>query len=100
MSGDRLLAPAPRTNPMKLVRLARWPAPLALAVCCLLTLRPDTGPGEEKPPPGPAPAPERPAPRVYHNRLTPLKRPGPLLADHPEFVEPVRETTRFEAPAL
>jgi nicotinamidase-related amidase len=39
-------------------------------------------------------------PRSYDNRLTPLVDPQPLLADHPEFVEPVRETRRFEAPAL
>src|SRR3954453_11125424 len=39
-------------------------------------------------------------PRTYDNRLTPLKDPPPLLADHPEFVAPVREVARFEAPAL
>src|SRR3954454_17518012 len=39
-------------------------------------------------------------PRVYENRLTPLRDPKPLLADHPEFVEPVREAARFEAPVL
>jgi hypothetical protein len=38
--------------------------------------------------------------RTYDNRLVPLRDPKPLLADHPEFVEPVRETTRFEAPVL
>ncbi|MFO0845958.1 MAG: isochorismatase family protein [Gemmataceae bacterium] len=38
--------------------------------------------------------------RVYENRLTLLKDPGPLLADHPEFVEPIREATRYEAPTL
>ena len=38
--------------------------------------------------------------RSYENRLTPLVDPQPLLADHPEFVEPVRETRRFEAPPL
>ena len=38
--------------------------------------------------------------RSYDNRLTPLVDPQPLLADHPEFVEPVRDTRRFEAPAL
>src|SRR5438046_3736082 len=38
--------------------------------------------------------------RKYENRLTPLRDPKPLLADHPEFVEPVRETARFEAPVL
>jgi nicotinamidase-related amidase len=83
---------------MNVARLARWPAPLGLAVCCLVVLSPGTGPGEQKP--APAPAAERPAPRVYHNRLTPLRDAGPLLADHPEFVEPVRETVRFEAPML
>jgi nicotinamidase-related amidase len=38
--------------------------------------------------------------RVYENRLTPLVNPPPLLADYPEFVEPVRELRRFEAPPL
>ena len=38
--------------------------------------------------------------RVYENRLTPLADPPPLLADYPEFVEPVRELRRFEAPPL
>lgn len=46
-----------------------------------------------------APAQDVP-PRVYQNRLTPLHDPKPILADHPEFVEPVRETVRFEAPVL
>src|SRR4051812_34545852 len=40
------------------------------------------------------------SPRVYENRLIPLKDPRPLLADHPEFIEPIREVARFEAPAL
>jgi hypothetical protein len=43
---------------------------------------------------------ETPGPRTYANRLTPLTDPTPLLADHPEFVEPIRETARFEAPLL
>jgi nicotinamidase-related amidase len=43
---------------------------------------------------------EEPAARVYINRLTPLADPPPLLADYPEFVEPVRELRRFEAPRL
>jgi hypothetical protein len=38
--------------------------------------------------------------RTYDNRLTPLKNPPPLLADQPEFIEPIREVTRFEAPPL
>jgi hypothetical protein len=38
--------------------------------------------------------------RTYVNRLTPVKEPRPLLADHPDFVEPIVETRRFEAPVL
>src|SRR5262245_59134310 len=38
--------------------------------------------------------------RVYENRLTRLEDPPPLLADNPEFVEPVLETVRYEAPTL
>ncbi len=38
--------------------------------------------------------------RVYQNRLTRIENPEPLLADYPQFVEPVRERVRFEAPWL
>jgi len=38
--------------------------------------------------------------RTYENRLTRLRDPKPLLADHPEYVEPVRELNRYEAPRL
>lgn len=38
--------------------------------------------------------------RTYENRLTPIKDPQPLLADYPQWVEPIRETNRFEAPLL
>ncbi len=38
--------------------------------------------------------------RLYENRLTKIKNPKPLLADHPEWVEPIREKNRFEAPIL
>lgn len=38
--------------------------------------------------------------RVYENRLTRLKDPKPIFADHPEYVQPIRELQRFEAPAL
>jgi hypothetical protein len=43
---------------------------------------------------------EKSTPRLYANRLTRLVDPKPLLADHPEFVEPIRELTRYEAPIL
>jgi hypothetical protein len=39
-------------------------------------------------------------PREYRNTLTPIADPRPILADHPEFVAPVEETARFEAPLL
>jgi hypothetical protein len=50
--------------------------------------------------PAPRPADDPGPPRLYENRLTPIKDPKPLLADHPQFVEPVRELTRYEAPTL
>lgn len=48
----------------------------------------------------PVGADDRPAPRTYEHHLTPIRDPQPLLADHPRFVEPIRETARFEAPVL
>ena len=48
----------------------------------------------------PARAQEKPAQRVYENRLTPIKNAAPLLADHPEYVEPIKTGPRFEAPLL
>jgi hypothetical protein len=74
---------------MNVPRLARWPTPLAFAVCCLVAL-----------PPGTSPTQQQSGPRVYDNRLTRITDPKPLLADHPEFVEPVREANRFEAATL
>jgi hypothetical protein len=47
--------------------------------------------------PGPVLAQET---RTYQNRLTLLPDPKPLLADHPEFIEPIREVARYEAPIL
>ncbi len=38
--------------------------------------------------------------RTYENRLTAIRNPKPLLGDHPEFIEPVKEEARFEAPAI
>ena len=38
--------------------------------------------------------------RRYFNTLTPIKDPQPLLADFPEFVAPIVETRRYEAPIL
>lgn len=38
--------------------------------------------------------------RIYRNRLTRLTNAAPLLNNHPEFVQPVIESRRFEAPVL
>lgn len=38
--------------------------------------------------------------RLYENRLKPIMNPQPILSEFPEFVEPIRETARFEAPML
>jgi nicotinamidase-related amidase len=38
--------------------------------------------------------------RTYNNRLTRLKNPPPLLGDFPQFVQPIEELARFEAPLL
>jgi len=35
--------------------------------------------------------------RDYKNRLTRLTNPAPLLADYPQYVQPVKETVRYEA---
>ena len=65
--------------------LASWGL---LTACCLGGSLSHAARGEDSPQ------------RTYENRLTPLADPAPLLADHPEFVEPVRETRRYEAPLL
>ena len=49
---------------------------------------------------GRLPAEEEPSQRSYENRLTPIPNPSPILADFPDFVEPIREVARFEAPPL
>ena len=38
--------------------------------------------------------------RTYANRLTPIRDPKPLLADQSDFIAPIKEVTRFEAPLL
>jgi hypothetical protein len=38
--------------------------------------------------------------RVYANTLRRIENPRPLLADHPEFVEPIQEQLHFEAPPI
>jgi nicotinamidase-related amidase len=41
-----------------------------------------------------------PPKRVYENKLVRIEKPNPLLADHPEFFEPILEEAHFEAPTL
>lgn len=38
--------------------------------------------------------------RLYSNQLKPAKDPTPILADFPQYVEPIRERARLVAPAL
>jgi hypothetical protein len=39
-------------------------------------------------------------PRTYQLTLKKLKDPQPLLADYPEFIQPIEEATRYEAPIV
>lgn len=39
-------------------------------------------------------------PRTYSNQLKRLEAPAPLLADYPDYVAPVTDLTRYEAPLL
>jgi nicotinamidase-related amidase len=57
-------------------------------------------PARANPPKAGGTPPADTATRVYRHTLTPIKDPKPLLADHPEFVAPVVEKSRFEAPIL
>ena len=41
-----------------------------------------------------------PTKRVYENRLIKIEQPKPILADYPEFFEPIVEQAHFEAPAI
>lgn len=38
--------------------------------------------------------------RTYENRLTRIENPRPLLADYPEFFQPIIEQAHFEAPPI
>lgn len=40
------------------------------------------------------------APRTYRNQLKRIENPRRLLADYPEFFEPIEEEAHFEAPAI
>ncbi len=46
---------------------------------------------------GTATAAEPGAPRQYDNTLMPIKEPSAILADHPQFVQPLKEARRFAA---
>lgn len=79
----------PTVSPNKDRTMARC-RPSLIAVLALLTLA-STSIADE-------PAVDQQS--FYENRLTPLEEAPPLLAEHPEFIEPIREVGRFEAPAL
>lgn len=40
------------------------------------------------------------SPRIYQNNLTLLEDPPPIFADYPEFLQPIVEVARYEAPML
>ena len=40
------------------------------------------------------------AQRIYTNKLMRIAHPKPIMTDFPDFIEPVREVTRYEAPAV
>ena len=69
-----------------LPRLLYW---AELAVIAGMMLTPADGQAQELPPT-----------RTYSNVLTRLNDPPPLLNDHPEFVQPIVEAIRYEAPML
>jgi nicotinamidase-related amidase len=46
------------------------------------------------------PQPASSQPRKYSNELRVIEHPQPLLADYPEFIQPVVEERHFEAPVL
>src|ERR1700722_9886178 len=64
--------------------LARGEAPRKEAASGTQTVDPQTATGQ----------------RIYQNHLAPIANAPPLLADYPEFVQPVIEKTRYEAPVL
>lgn len=43
---------------------------------------------------------EEPATQSYRNQLRKIANAQPLLADYPEYFEPIQEENRFEAPAI
>ncbi len=47
-----------------------------------------------------AQADDAPSARTYTNQLKRLESPAPLLADHPDYIAPVSDLTRYEAPIL
>lgn len=44
--------------------------------------------------------PNNDSPRTYHNQLRRIESPKPLLADYPEYFEPILERNHYEAPAI
>ncbi len=78
----------------------RWFANLALGLACWLVQGPSLARCQADSGAASSGSAQTPPPRPYQNRLTLLEKPAPLLADYPQFVAPVEETTRYEAPTL
>lgn len=69
------------------LRLDVWPRQLAIGVAGFVVAAAALAPAGEPT-------------WVYQNKLVPMERPQTILADHPQWVEPIREVVHYEAPAL
>lgn len=63
---------------------------VALSLGALMTRAPHAATADDEPS----------SQRVYRNELKRLENPPPILADFPEYIEPIEEEARFEAPLL
>ncbi|MCA9114396.1 MAG: isochorismatase family protein [Planctomycetaceae bacterium] len=48
----------------------------------------------------PATTPAKPSVKAWEHRLERIAQPAPLLADYPDYIAPLDETTRWQAPPL
>jgi len=84
-----------------------WQALALGALAALIQFSPTGLPGDETPAAKPAdveqasaPSAALPTPRIYQNTLVPIRDPQPLLADFPQYVQPIEDKERLEAPPL
>ncbi len=73
---------------MKMMRMTKT-LRIVVLICCLFPLAAPSSAQEATD-----------SKQLYRNNLTRIENPQPLLADHPEFFEPITEQAHFEAPPL